>query len=907
MNARRTNARPTTIVAFAVVALLLASGVIAEFYTDVLWFRDLGQASVFWRTLGWRWASGALSAVLFFLLLFVNLRIARALAPVKMPRIDGAPAAPLEAALQQIRERVGQVGGVAVLIVSVVASLVVGAAVAQSWQTLALAVTGGSFGVADPQFGRDLGFYFFTLPALRLAQQWLLGALLFTLVATAVVHTLNGSIRPWDRWRGFDPHVKAHLSVIGGLIIVSQAFGYWLDIFELVFSPRGQVVGASFTDVNAQIPAYTILIGIAALSGLALMVNIRFRGWRLPAIAVGTWVVAAIAIGALYPAAVQQFRVAPNEVEAESPYIERNIAATRAAFGLDEVEVRAFPAEESLLASDLAGNEATIQNVRLWDPAIVVQTYRQLQGIRPYYDFIDVDIDRYTVDGVRKQVLVSARELDVTKLAAQAETWVNQHLVYTHGYGLVVSPVNEASGQGYPRFIVKDIPPVSDTDLAIEQPALYFGEAASNYVIAGTDLAEFDYPVGDSNAETSYTGSGGIEIGGPLRRAAFALRFSAPQILFSTYVRSDSKVLFRRNIEERIAALAPWLYTDSDPYPVIAEGRVVWVADCYTASNRYPYSERYNDVSYIRNSVKVTIDAYDGTTTLYAFDPSDPLLAAWGRVFPGLLTSAENMPEDITAHLRYPADLFTLQAEVYKTYHMLDPKVFYNKEDQWALPGEGADGGGIPMDPFYVLMELPGETDQSFMLMLPFTPRTKANMIGWMAAKSDPGAYGERVVYTFPKQRLVLGPEQVQARVNQDPVISQQLTLWSQRGSNVLFGNLLVIPINDSIVYIQPLYLQAEQTAMPQLTRVIVAYGDSVAMEPDLSSALLAVFGAVTPEPGDDGAVADIAAARDLYDRAIEAQRAGDWEAYGRYIGELGDVLSELVGTTEGTDTTVAP
>ena len=451
--------------------------------------------------------------------------------------------------------------------------------------------------------------------------------------------------------------------------------------------------------------------------------------------------------------------------------------------------------------------------MRLWDPAIVVQTYRQLQGIRPYYDFTDVDIDRYTIDGVRRQVLVSARELDVTKLADQAQTWVNQHLVYTHGYGLVVSPVNEASGQGYPRFIVKDIPPASDTDLVIEQPALYFGEDTTNYVIANTDLAEFDYPVGDSNAETSYTGSGGVEVGGPLRRTAFALRFSAPQILFSSYIRSDSQVLYRRSIDERVEALAPWLYVDSDPYPVIADGRVVWVIDGYTVSDRYPYSERYSDINYIRNSVKVTIDAYDGTTTFYAFDPEDPLLAAWSEVFPGLLTSADEMPAEIAAHLRYPSDLFMVQAEVYKTYHMLDPKVFYNKEDQWALPGEGTEGTGAAMEPFYVLMELPEESVEDFMLMIPFTPRTKANMIGWMAAKSDPDSYGERVVYTFPKQRLVLGPEQVEARVNQDPLISQQLTLWSQRGSSVIFGNLLVIPMNDSIVYIQPLYLQAEQTA----------------------------------------------------------------------------------------------
>jgi uncharacterized membrane protein (UPF0182 family) len=599
---------------------------------------------------------------------------------------------------------------------------------------------------------------------------------------------------------------------------------------------------------------------------------------------------------------VQQFRVAPNEVEAESPYIERNIEATREAFGLADIEVRAFPAEENLSAEDLAGNQRTLENVRLWDPNVTVQTYQQLQGIRPYYDFSDVDIDRYVIDGQLRQVLISARELNVGRLASQAQTWVNQHLVYTHGYGLVVSPVNESSGQGYPRFIVRDIPPTSQTDLALEQAALYFGEQTTEYAIAGTDLAEFDYPVGDSNAETSYTGTGGIELSNPLRRAAFALRLSAPQILFSQYIRSDSQVLFRRTIAERIDALAPWLYRDGDPYPAIIDGRATWVADCYTVSDRYPYSVRYNVISYIRNSVKVTVDAYDGTTTLYAFDAEDPLLQAWDRVFPGLLTPADEMPAEVAEHLRYPQDLFSLQAEVYKTYHMLDPKVFYNKEDQWALPGEGTDGTGAAMDPFFVLMQLPQDPDEDFMLMMPFTPRTKANMIGWMAAKSDPESYGERVVYTFPKQRLVLGPEQVSARVNQDPTISQQLTLWNQRGSGVLFGNLLVVPMNDSIVYIQPLYLQAEQTAMPQLTRVIVTYGDKVAMEPDLATALLSVFGEVAPEPGDGGGeAANPVRAKELYDLAIEAQKAGDWAAYGRYIEQLGAVISELAGEATST------
>jgi len=904
MAAQRPKVRPTTWIAFALMALLFASGAIARFYTDALWFGELGQQSVFWRTLGWKWATGGASAVAFFAILYASLRVARSMTPKTVLRSADAPSFRFEMAVQQVRDVASKAARPVILLVSALAALLAGVSAAESWETVALALNGGSFGAVDPQFGRDIGFYFFTLPALELLRSWLTGTLLFTLVASAVAHVLTGAIRPWDRWRGFDPHVKGHLSVIGGLIVLVQAFGYWLDIFALNYSPRGQVVGASYTDIHAQIPAYQILIAIAVLSGIALIVNIRVRGWRLPAIALGVWVAAGILVGGVYPALVQQFRVAPNEVELEAPYIERNIAATRAAFGLDDVEVRVFAATEDLTADAIAENDDTIANVRLWDPVVAEESFRQLQGIRPYYDFADVDIDRYTIDGRERQVLVSAREMNVERLATTAQTWVNQHLVYTHGYGLVVSPVNEGTTQGYPRFIVKDIPPAAEAGLEIEQPSIYFGETQTNYVVAGTDLAEFDYPVGDENAETSYTGLGGVSVGGPLKRAAFALRFSAPQIVFSSYIRSDSRMLYRRSIDERLGTLAPWLWIDGDPYPAIIEGRIVWIADGYTYSNRYPYAERYGSVSYMRNAVKVTIDAYDGTTTLYAFDPDDPLLAAWRAIFPGLVQDASAMPEDVTAHLRYPEDLFTIQAEVYKTYHMKDAKVFYNKEDQWALPGESADGGE-PMEPFYVLMRLPGEDAESFMLMVPFTPRTKDNMIGWMAAKSDPAEYGKRIVYTFPKQRLVLGPEQVSARINQDPVISQQLTLWNQRGSGVRFGNQLVIPLDESVVYIQPLYLQAEKTAMPQLTRVIVAYADTVVMEKDLPSALLAIFGERAPVDGGEGETADAARAKELYDLALEAQRAGDWAAYGQYVDELGAVLEQLTGAS--VEATVTP
>ncbi len=882
----------------ALVVASGAAGAAARFYTDLLWYEDLGQEAVFWTRLVSKWAVFGAAFLVAALVVYVNVRIAWRFKPRAVLRATDEATYRLEATLEDFVRRTERFAGLGAVAVAAVVGLML-AGVSDRWATLRLALAAVPFGETDPQFGRDLSFFFFTMPALRMVADWLLGLLFVALVLTGVAHLATGALRPWARLKGFDPHVKAHLSVLGGLMIVVQAFKYWLDIFELNYSPRGQVVGASYTDVHAQIPAYQVLIVVAIACGLALIVNIRFRGWRLPALGLGVWVAASVLVGGVYPSLVQQFRVAPNEIAAEEPYIKRNIAMTRKAFGLDEIEVRAFPAAESLTATDVAANADTLSNVRLWDPGIARQSYQQLQGIRPYYDFADVDVDRYVIDGKLRQVLVSVRELDTSRLAEQAKTWVNQHLVYTHGYGVVVSPVNEASGQGLPQFIVKDIPPASSTDLRIEQPAVYFGELTRDYVVVDTEIEEFDYPVGDQNAGTRYSGAAGVEVGGALRRLAFAVRFSSPQFLLSQYIRSDSKVLFRRSIRDRVNELASWLEVDDDPYPVIVDGRLVWIIDCYTVSDRYPYSERIGGVNYVRNSVKVTVDAYDGTTTLYAMDGRHPVLAAWRRIFPGLVKDGEAMPAGIRAHLRYPEGLFRIQAEAYKTYHMQDARVFYNKEDQWALPGERA---GRPMEPFYVLMRLPQEPKTDFMMMLPFTPRNKDNMIGWMAASSDAESYGRRIVYTFPKQKLVLGPDQISARINQDPAISQQLTLWNQRGSGVLFGNMLVIPIRDSIVYIQPLYLQAEQTAMPQLTRVIVAYGDAVAMQADLPSTLAAVFGKGAPaEDGADGASASVARAAELYEAALEAQKAGDWAAYGRYIEELGRVLSSLAASAEAT------
>jgi uncharacterized protein len=907
MSSRRPIGTVLAVIALLVVFVglpLLASA--ARVWTDYLWFVDLGHSDVFWTRLQSRLAVGAVFALASFAIIYANLRIARALTPRVVP--VGLPSGmppQWEQLYEQLRAVRGRVLDWVVLGGALFLAVLDGLTLSTQWTTLRLALARVPFGVDDPQFGQDVGFYVFTLPAFEVIANWLWGLLILVTVLTAAVYFIGGGIQPWARFRGIAPHVKAHMSVLFAALVLSRAFSYWLDVWNLNFSARGQVVGASYTDVHAQLPAYRILILISVVTAVLLLLNIRYRGWRLPAVALGVWLVAQLALAGVWPTVVQRFVVAPNEAAREAAYMERNIDMTRRAFQLSDIQGQRFPAVDDLTAQDVLDASDTISNVRLWDPDIAQQGYAQLQSIRPYYEFADVDVDRYEIDGQRRQVLVSAREMNSTMLAEQAQTWVNRHLIYTHGFGLVMSPTSEADGRGLPRFIIGDVPPrvasgvSTETAQALEvtEPRIYFGERTTEYVIVGADIEEFDYPLGETNAMYRYEGESGIEIGSLPRRLAWTLRLGATQVLFSDYVKSDSRVLQYRDLTTRIGMLAPWLSLEGDPYPVLAEGRIVWVVDAYTSSRQYPYANGLPDgTNYLRNSVKITVDAFTGEVTFYGIE-DDPILQAWSSIFPDLITSGDEVPDVIRDHFRYPEGLFAAQAEIYRTYHMTDVGVFYNKEDQWELPEVG---GGRTMDPFFVLLSLPGSDREHFYLMQPYTPRNRNNMIGWIATSSDPENYGERTVYQFPKERVIFGPEQVTARINQDSVISPQLSLWSQRGSNVLFGNMLVIPIRDSIVYIQPIFLQAEGTAIPELARVIVAYGDRVVMERTLEAALLQVFGEVPPgeEPvGENGVeTPDAAEARRLYEAALEAQRAGDWAEYGRQIEELGRVLEQIAG-----------
>jgi hypothetical protein len=708
--------------------------------------------------------------------------------------------------------------------------------------------------------------------------------------------------------RRFDS-ARPVLAHVGGLLIAILglfAWGYRLGIWELVFSERGVVFGASYADMHAKLPAQWILLGVVLVLIGIILISLLRRKLRWPLYGIGAWIVAAIIVGAIFPSAVQRFQVQPNELVKERPYIEYNIQFTREAFALDQVEEQSFPAEKSPSPQDIAQNEATISNVRLWDHRPLKDTYNHIQSIRLYYDFHDVDVDRYTIDGKYRQVMLSARELSAEKLASQAQTWVNRRLQFTHGYGVVLSPVNEISVEGLPVLLIKDIPPVGDFN--IEQPQIYFGEKTNDYVIVNTKTQEFDYPMGEKNVYGYYQGEGGVEIGSFIRRLVYAWQFGDFNILISGELTPESRVLYYRNIQERVNHVAPFLKLDSDPYLVVVDGKLFWIQDAYTTTDRYPYSEPLaGGLNYIRNSVKIVIDAYNGSMTFYITDPEDALIQTYHAIFPELFVPAEQMPQSLRVHWRYPEDMFNIQASVYQSYHMRDPRVFYNKEDLWAVPNEFYADKEQPMEPYYIIMRLPDEEKEEFLLMLPFTPVNKNNTIGWLAARCDGENYGKLLAYHFPKERLVYGPSQIENRIQQDTVITEQLALWGRGGSRVIRGNLLMIPLGKSNLYVEPVFLQAQGGGLPELKRVIVVAGEHIAMELTLESSIAAIFGTdlppTEPEPPVPGepeepVPADIAAlieeAQQHYNRAQQYLNAGNWTGYGEELDALEAVLDRL-------------
>ena len=887
-----------------ILALFIIINISKGIYTEWLWFNSLGYGSVYATILKTKVLLFFSAAVIFCILFLGNLVLAMRLSPKNGPR---------------------SWPWTLIIVGAVLLSLIFGLVAQSSWQVVLQFFNGQPFGIADPVFQKEISFYVFSLPFLNLLRSWFLSALILTLIGSAGLYFISYMMQriSFD----FARPVLAHVGGLAMAIMGLFAWGYWLGIWELVFSERGVVFGASYADMHAKLPAQWILLAVVIIFIVLLLFSILQRNYRWALYGVVGWLVAAILVGGIFPGAIQRFQVQPNELARERPYIDYNIQFTREAFALNRIEEQPFPAEDAPTLQDIAQNEVTINNIRLWDPRPLKDTYNQIQSIRLYYDFNDVDVDRYVIDGEYRQVMLSARELSVDKLAAQAQTWVNRQLQFTHGYGIALSPVNEVSNEGLPTLLVKDIPPVGDFD--IEQPQIYFGEKTDHYIIVETNTQEFDYPMGDENVYGSYEGKDGVNIDSFMRRLVYAWQFGDLNILISSELTSESRILYYRNIKERVNRLAPFLKLDSDPYITLVDGRLFWIQDAYTVTDRYPYSQPLgNGLNYIRNSVKAVIDAYDGSVVFYVTDPEDALLQTYQVIFPDLFVPVEQMPEALRVHLRYPVDMFDIQASMYQSYHMRDARVFYNKEDLWTVPREVYAGKEQLMEPYYIIMSLPDEEEEEFLLMLPFTPMNKNNTIGWLAARCDGEKYGKLLAYLFPKERLVYGPSQIENRIQQDTVITEQLALWGRGGSRVIRGNLLLIPLGKSKLYVEPVFLQAEVSGLPELKRVIVAIGDQIAMEPTLKESLEAIFAAeipsaepvaepppaetvvkppVVPVP-EEPAVVDITItslieeAQRHYDEAQRYLKAGDWAGYGNELDALEavlDRLAELADTEE--------
>ena len=897
----------------AAIAVLLGLPAFAEFYTDWLWFRELGYEQVFIRSLTARSTITAITGLIVFAAIAGNLAVAfRALRPWQFTVVTTEGPRPITMDPTRFRPLV--------MIAAGLLGLFVGLYAGSRWGDWLAYIYATPFGTKDPILGYDVGFYVFTLPVLDLLRTLLFTTIFIAAAGSLAAYILGGELG-LDPIRGVLASRSAvqHLSILAALLLLVLAFGAWLQIPQILTTGSGAVYGASYTDVNARVPALRALVAAGLLgAGLALW-QVRSRRYWPIAAAAGLYVVVSMA-GVAYAAVIQRFVVAPNEQVRETPYITHNIQATRAAFGLDRVEERPLSGEAHLTRADIDRNAATIDNVPLWNDRPLLDTFGQLQEIRTYYDFVAVDNDRYTIDGQYRQIMLSARELNSASLPSR--TWINEHLTFTHGYGLTLGPVNEVTPEGLPVLFIRDLPPVSIGDLKVTQPALYYGELSNEHVFVKTKTQEFDYPRGEHNVFASYAGDGGVPLSNVFTRLMFAIRFRSTDTFFSPNLTRESRVMFHRRIAERVRRIAPFFSYDIDPYLAVSGGRLVWIHDVYLTSSRYPYSTTATTpmgrVNYIRNAIKVTIDAYHGTTRFHLLDPSDPIAQTYAKIFPGLLQPLETMPEDVRTRLRYPHGIFALQAAMFTTFHMQNPAVFYNREDQWEVPAFDVGGQAVRMEPYYTIMKLPGERGPEYIQMIPFTPRQKDNLAAWMVARSDGANYGKLMVFQFPKQTVIFGPRQIAARISQDQVIAPQITLWNQQGSEVIQGTLLVIPIEESLIYIRPLYLRAAGGSIPELKRVIVAYQNTIVMEETLDAAINRLFAAGpgtapaaaspsgaagSPQPGgptpDTAApspqVAELAAqARAHYDRAMQAQREGNWALYGEEIRKLGDVLAKM-------------
>jgi uncharacterized protein len=915
-----------------VVLIWLASG-LAGFWLNLLWFREVGKTQVFWGVLGVEIGLGLLTGLGTAVIVGGNLLVAQRIA------VPSRPLVVEESGAEQLRRALVPYLRAFRIAVVVMLGLLVGLHGASQWRTYMLWRNHVPFGDRDAQFGRDIGFYVFSLPFQRAVFGWLLFTLLVTTLLVVTEHWLLGGIQPAAKGNRVAPHVHAHLSLLLGCIVLLKAWGYRLDQFTLVFSPRGVVTGASYTDVHAQLPALRLLLVVAPVCALLFFLNLRSRDFTLPVAGTLLLVLSSVLIGGLVPAFVQRFQVTPQELQREEPYIQRNIDATRKAFALEGVQTSDFPAAEDLTPAAVRANAATVDNIRLWEADVLKTAIQNLQAIGQYYEFSDVDVDRYRISGTARQVMISAREVDPRNLDASAQTWVNLYLTYTHGYGVVAAQVNQAETSGRPDFIVSGFDQQAAA-IPVRQPRIYFGEPPPDtptYVVVGSRQPEVDSPSvsGQSQVLVRYDGRGGVQLWSPLRRLAAAVRFRDLNLLISSNLNSRSRILFNRDIRDRMEKAAPFLQWDADPYVAVVDGRIVYIRDGYTTTDNYPYSQRIRldvaarrtdphdrgvggEANYVRNSVKAVVDAYDGTTTLYAFDETDPLLRAWGKAFPGLFAPRSAMSADLQAHLRYPEDLFSIQTDRYASYHIGAARDFYSKQDFWALPedrsgqltrGEGSlvvAGPKPRMRPYYLLTRLPGEQDEQFVLVMPFTPNNKQNMVAYMAARSDPASYGRITLFSLPRARTVFGPTQVHAQILADPDVAKELTLFNQQGSTVILGNLLTVPIKDALLYVQPIFVQASQGAIPELRRVPVFFNNQLGYTANLTDSINQVLSRTTnappasgPQPPTGPQTASTALARILqqqaeqYRRAQQALDRHDLGAYQHAIDRLGQLIEQ--------------
>jgi uncharacterized protein len=899
------------IIAAVLIVTLVICAVSSRFFVDLLWFTSLKFRPVFMTVWLTQAAVFTVAAGASFAILLLNALIAGSSSPGGngRPRAfrvygqgrEGTPQV-IEFSTENIPLRL------IAAVIALLLSLFIGVAQMGSWDMVLKWFYAVPFGRSDPLFARDLGFYVFKLPIYELLRDWGSLVLILSGVIAAAIYWARGGIALQER--GFpvmSPPALRHLSVLLALFFLLKAGDFFLQRYDLLTSNNGVVFGAAYADVHLRLPLLIASIGAALIATVLCLVNISVTGIRLPAIAVAL-VFAVSLLSGVVPGLFESYWVKPDELRLESPYIAHNIDLTRFAFGLDRVSSAPFPAKGKLTAQVIAENDATIQNIRWWDPRPLLDTYRQLQEIRLYYDFRDIDIDRYTIDGGYRQVMLSARELNQSKLSADAQTWINQRFKFTHGYGLAMNPVNRFDQEGLPVFYIKDIPSVTPTDIPVNRPEIYFGEETRNYIVVGGGTNEFDYAKGQENVYNVYEGRDGVSLSGLWQRVLFAWYFGDLKLLISDNVTSSSRILFRRVIQERIQKIAPFLVLDHDPYLVISDGRLIWLQDAYTVSDALPYSQRSQPggINYIRNSVKIALDAYDGNPIFYIADAADPIVLTYQRIFPVLFHSMDSMPASLRQHIRYPEDLFILQAGVYGTYHMKDPEVFYNKEDLWSFPKENYAGQTITMQPYYTIMRLPGESHEEFILMLPMVPRNRDNMIAWLAARCDGSNYGKVIEFAFSKEKLIYGPAQIEARIDQNTTISQQLSLWNQTGSRVIRGNLLVIPIDDTLLYVEPLYLSAESRQLPELKRLIATAGDRVVMAADVPSLLAALLGqegqppaaaAARPATTAETAGAKLPPARtnaealNHYRRAFDALNKGDWRTFGAEMDAMQKAL----------------